>query len=69
MDNNEILMVLTITTLVVGVISLAVRYCFRSKCSDCNVCYGALIIHRDIEHEPDYRGSSDNSNNQITFTA
>lgn len=42
-----------IVTLGVGVVALTVRYCFRSKCTDIQCCYGLVSIKRDIASELD----------------
>lgn len=34
-----------------GVLILIVKTCFKSKCSDVSLCYGAITIKRDIEQE------------------
>jgi len=47
-----------IVTLGVGVIALTVRYCFRSKCTDIQCCYGLVSIKRDIASEVDIQKNS-----------
>jgi hypothetical protein len=38
-------------SLVIGVIGLLIRYSFKSKCSDINILWGCLSIHREIDEE------------------
>ena len=40
-----------LATLGAGVISLAVRYCFKSKCQSINLCWGVCNIVRNTEDE------------------
>lgn len=35
----------------VGLLALMIKYSFKSKCSDVNVLWGCLSIHRDIPQE------------------
>ena len=40
---------LTLATLVCGSVTLAIKYCFKSKCDDVNLC--GIRIHRNVEVE------------------
>ena len=40
-----------LATLGVGVISLTIRYCFKSKCSSITLCWGLCDIVRDTVSE------------------
>jgi hypothetical protein len=40
-----------ICTMVFGGIALLVRYAFKSKCDNINLCYGCIQIHRVVEAE------------------
>jgi hypothetical protein len=40
-----------ITTLVAGVLGVCIRYAFKSKCNEVNLCCGLLNIKRDVESE------------------
>ena len=42
---------LTIITLVIGFFTVSIRYCFISKCTHCNLCFGMVDITRDAELE------------------
>lgn len=44
-------LILSLATLGCGVLGLLIKYGFKSKCSDVNVCYGLCTVHRDIENE------------------
>ena len=47
-DSNFII---TLTTILLGGFALLVKYCFKSKCSDINICFGLLQIKRDVADE------------------
>jgi hypothetical protein len=38
-------------SLVIGLLGLLIRYSFKSKCSDINILWGCLSIHREIDEE------------------
>jgi len=40
-----------LATLGSGVLGLSIRYCFKSKCKDVNLCFGLIKIHRNTEDE------------------
>lgn len=40
-----------LATLGSGIIGLTVRYCFKSKCEDVNLCFGLIKIHRNTSDE------------------
>lgn len=40
-----------LATLFVGIIGLLIRYGFKSKCTDVNMCFGLLNIKRDVNAE------------------
>ena len=40
-----------IATMIVAGIGLLVRYAFRSKCDNINLCFGCINIHRKVELE------------------
>jgi hypothetical protein len=42
---------ITITTVVLSSVAVCFRYCYRSKCQYCNLCFGAITIKRDVEGE------------------
>jgi hypothetical protein len=44
-------LILSLATLGAGVLGLIVKYGFKSKCSDVNICFGLCLVHRDIENE------------------
>jgi hypothetical protein len=39
------------TTMLLGFCGLALRFCLKSKCEHCNICWGCLKIHRRVELE------------------
>lgn len=40
-----------LATLGSGIMGLTVRYCFKSKCEDVNLCFGLIKIHRNTGDE------------------
>ena len=48
MDNT---LIYGLATLGCGVLGLVIRYGFKSKCSDVNMCCGLLAIKRDVNAE------------------
>jgi hypothetical protein len=42
---------LTIATMAVGFFGLAIRYCLQSRCTECTICYGLLVVKRDAQAE------------------
>lgn len=44
-------LILSLATLGCGVLGLLIKYGFKSKCSDVNLCFGLCKVHRDIENE------------------
>ena len=58
MDEADALFFLSITTLLTGFTLKLFSICFKSKCKDCNLCFGLLSVKRDVileekEHEFD----------------
>ena len=47
---NDVL-IISLATISSGIIVLALRLCFKSKCSDVNLCFGMFKIERNIEAE------------------
>ena len=47
---NDVL-VLSLATICSGIIVLGLRLCFKSKCSDVDLCCGLFKIKRNIELE------------------
>lgn len=42
---------LSLTALIFGFFGVALKFCYQSKCSNCNVCWGLVSIQRDTESE------------------
>jgi hypothetical protein len=40
-----------LATLGSGILTISLRYCFKSKCSDVKLCYGLVTVKRDTEAE------------------
>ena len=45
--------IIAILTIFVGLISMLIKICYKSKCSNINICYGLLNIKRTVEIETD----------------
>jgi hypothetical protein len=50
MEPSEIF-ILSIVSIIIGIISYAINKSFNSKCSDCSCCFGLITIKRDIQKE------------------
>lgn len=48
MDNT---LIYGLATLGCGILGLVIRYGFKSKCTDVNMCCGLLAIKRDVNAE------------------
>jgi hypothetical protein len=42
---------ITGATLIVGMVGMCARLAYKSKCSDIDVCWGAIKIKRDVAQE------------------
>lgn len=42
---------ITITGIILGFLGTMTAFCLKSKCKNCNLCWGAINIVRDIENE------------------
>lgn len=40
-----------LATLGSGLLTISLRYCFKSKCQDVSLCFGLIKVHRDTEAE------------------
>ena len=40
-----------LATLGSGILTISLRYCFKSKCEDVSLCFGLIKVHRDTEAE------------------
>ena len=47
----KIILIISLATISSGIIVLGLRLCFKSKCSDVDLCCGLFKIHRNIELE------------------
>jgi hypothetical protein len=56
---------ITIATLFIGAVSLAFKYCLKSKCKDINICFGCLRINRTVELEEGEVEMNENNSNNI----
>lgn len=48
MDNT---LIYGLATLLCGILGLVIRYGFKSKCTDVNMCCGMIAIKRDVNAE------------------
>ena len=44
-------LIISLATIASGVVVLSLKLCFKSKCSDIKLCYGAFEVQRNIEME------------------
>ena len=51
MDATDGTFFLSLATMSFAFLGLGIRYCFQSKCRNCNICYGLIQIERDISGE------------------
>ena len=53
MENTDIYFIITILTLVIGLIQYSIKECHKNRCmcSHCNLCYGLLSISRRSSRE------------------
>ncbi len=40
-----------LATLGSGLLTISLRYCFKSKCEDVSLCFGLIKVHRDTNAE------------------
>ena len=46
-------LIISLATIFSGIAVLALKLCFKSKCSDVNVCFGVLQLQRNVTLEND----------------
>ena len=42
---------ITVISMIIGIIGLSIKYCLKSKCEHCVLCYGLIDIHRRVDLE------------------
>ena len=42
---------ISMTTIIVSFLSGVTVFCLKSKCKDCNLCFGLIQVTRDVELE------------------
>ena len=42
---------ISMTTIIVSFLSGVIVFCLKSKCKDCNLCFGLIQVTRDVELE------------------
>jgi len=62
MDDTSVILIITIGT---GFLGLIVRYMFRSKCSNINVMWGCMRIHREVEIELGDESKKEETKNMV----
>lgn len=55
-------LVISLATICSGIVIIGLKLCFKSKCSDVNLC-GLVTIHRNIELELQLENNNNNKNN------
>ena len=48
MDSNDSIFWISIATLLTGFTLKLFSICLKSKCEDCNICFGLLNVHRNV---------------------
>ena len=56
---------LSITPMVLGAGALCIRYAYRSKCSNINICWGLLQIQRDVYQETEIDNDNNDNNDDV----
>lgn len=62
MEDTSVILIITIGT---GFLGLIVRYVFRSKCSNVNVLWGCMKIHRVVELEMNEESKKEENTNMV----
>ena len=57
MDNNNI-SVLAIVTIIFACLTLLIKTCYKSKCSNIDLFHGLISIKRDVTIETDIQDSN-----------
>ena len=42
---------LTMSGLIITFLGILIKYCLKSKCKECSICYGFIKIVRDVDAE------------------
>ena len=50
-DTFDGIFFLTIGSLVCAGFTLVIRYCLKSKCDTIKLCFGLIMVHRNVELE------------------
>ena len=50
-DNFNSVFWLSLSAAAFGFFGIALRYCIKSKCSDCSLCFGMIVVKRDTQAE------------------
>jgi hypothetical protein len=62
MDDASIILVVTITSTLLGLI---LRYAFQSKCDRVSLLWGCCKVHREVEQETKIMTETENPQNKI----
>jgi hypothetical protein len=49
--NMNTYFILSVVTIVSGILILAMKICFASKCQSVRLCWGGIVVKRDVEIE------------------
>lgn len=64
MDTFNAAFFLTISTILIGFLSLAIRTCLKSKCEDFSCCWGLVRIERRVDLEANIESNENILKNQ-----
>jgi hypothetical protein len=42
---------ITMTGLIIGFLGVIIKFCLKSKCKTCSLCFGLIKIERDVDAE------------------
>ena len=51
--NDDGVTIIAIITLTIGAFAMVTKLCYKSKCSNINLCFGLINIKRQVEIETD----------------
>ena len=58
------ILIITLVGSLTSIILLSLKLCFKSKCSECALCYGCIKIKRDVRFEAKLEAELEEQNGQ-----
>jgi hypothetical protein len=56
---------ITVISMIIGIVGLSIKYCLKSKCEHCNICFGLIKIDRRVELEENELNETNEEKSQI----